>query len=43
MPDDIKRAFNMGVDDYITKPFDPMLLGRTIREKLDKYVRAKSA
>lgn len=41
MPSDINRAFNMGVDDYITKPFDPMLLGKTIREKLEKYVRAK--
>ena len=33
---DIKRAFEMGADDYITKPFDPMQLGKTIRRNLEK-------
>ncbi len=33
---EIDRAFNVGADDYITKPFDPVLLGNTIRKKLEE-------
>ncbi len=39
---DVSQALEMGIDDYITKPFDPMQLGKTIREKLEKCVKAKS-
>jgi len=31
-------GFSIGADDYITKPFDPMQLGKTIRKKLEKYM-----
>ncbi len=37
MLQDVSQAFDMGIDDYITKPFNPMQLGKTIREKLEKY------
>ena len=33
---DIDRAFDVGADDYLTKPFDPIQLGKTIRKKLEK-------
>jgi DNA-binding response OmpR family regulator len=33
---DIDQALHAGADDYITKPFDPMLLGRIIKRKLQK-------
>jgi len=36
MTSDIDRAFDMGADDYITKPFDPRLLGGIIRKKLEE-------
>lgn len=35
MAGDMEKAFELGADDYITKPFDPRLLGRTIRRKLN--------
>jgi DNA-binding response OmpR family regulator len=38
---DVGRALCEGADDYITKPFDPMQLGKTIRKKLEKCVEAK--
>ncbi len=38
---DVEQALGAGIDDYITKPFDPMQLGKTIREKLEKCVKAK--
>lgn len=37
MVGDMDNAFNNGADDYITKPFDPLTLGATIRRKLDKF------
>jgi len=38
---EIERAFDIGADDYITKPFDPHQLGKRIKEKLKKCVLAK--
>ncbi|MBN2137465.1 MAG: response regulator [Sedimentisphaerales bacterium] len=35
-PSDIEKALELGANGYITKPFDPTSLGRTIREKLRK-------
>lgn len=35
---DIKMAFDMGADDYITKPFDAIQLGKIIKEKLEEYM-----
>jgi DNA-binding response OmpR family regulator len=35
---DVGKALCEGADDYITKPFDPMQLGKTIRKKLEKYM-----
>ena len=40
-PDEIRKGKEMGADDYITKPFDPMQLGKTVREKLEKCVKVK--
>ena len=36
MPGDISKAFGTGADDYITKPFNPMLLGKIIMKKMKK-------
>ena len=33
---DVTQALEMGADAYITKPFNPMQLGKTIKEKLEK-------
>ncbi len=33
---DIDRAFDVGADDYITKPFDPINLGKNIKKKMEK-------
>ena len=33
---DVEQALHSGASDYITKPFDPMLLGRIIIRKLKK-------
>ena len=38
---DVGRALYEGADDYITKPFDPMQLGKTLRKKLQKYVNTE--
>jgi DNA-binding response OmpR family regulator len=42
MLSDVTQAIDMGADDYITKPFNPMQLGKTIREKLEKCSKAHS-
>jgi DNA-binding response OmpR family regulator len=36
MLSDVTQAIDTGADDYITKPFNPMQLGKTIKEKLEK-------
>jgi two-component system alkaline phosphatase synthesis response regulator PhoP len=33
---DIERAYEVGADDYITKPFDPVGLGKILKKKLEK-------
>ena len=38
---DVGRALYEGADDYITKPFDPTQLGRTLRKKMEKYVNTE--
>ena len=42
MLSDVSEAIDMGADDYITKPFDLMQLGKTIREKLDKCAKVEN-
>jgi DNA-binding response OmpR family regulator len=39
---DVGQALCAGADDYITKPFDPIQLGRTIKKKLEKCAKAES-
>jgi two-component system alkaline phosphatase synthesis response regulator PhoP len=41
MLSDVTQALDMGANDYITKPFDPMQLGKTIKEKLEKCSQVK--
>ena len=41
MLSDVTQAIDMGADDYITKPFNPMQLGKIIREKLEKCAKTK--
>ena len=40
---EIERAFDIGADDYITKPFDPDRLGKRLKEKLKKCRQGKVA
>ena len=40
MLSDVTQAIDTGADDYITKPFNPIQLGKTIREKLEKCAKA---
>ena len=40
---EIERAFEIGADNYITKPFEPTQLGKTIKMKLQKFRAAKTA
>ena len=42
MMGEVGQALYEGADDYITKPFDPMQLGKVIRKKLEKCVKVKS-
>ncbi len=42
MLSDVTEAIEMGADDYITKPFNPMQLGKTIREKFEKCSKAQT-
>lgn len=39
---DMDRAYNIGADGYITKPFDAKLLGSTIRKKLEECEKVKN-
>lgn len=39
MKQDYAQALQQGADDYIAKPFDPVNLGKTIRDKLENLVR----
>ncbi len=39
---DVGQALCEGADDYITKPFDPMQLGKTIKKKMEKCAEAQS-
>jgi CheY-like chemotaxis protein len=41
MMTDVGQALCHGADDYITKPFDPMQLGKTIKKKLEKCAEGK--
>jgi len=43
MAGDMEKAFELGADDYITKPFDPRLLGRTIRRKLNGRMQVEAS
>ena len=43
MISDVTQAIEIGADDYITKPFNPMQLGKTIREKLEKCAKVKKS
>lgn len=38
---DIERAFEIGADDYITKPVEMMKLGRIIKDKMKKCEEKK--
>ncbi len=43
MISDVTQAIEIGADDYITKPFNPIQLGKTIREKLEKCAKVKKS
>ena len=43
MISDVTQAIEMGADDYITKPFNPIHLGKIIMEKLEKCAKAKKS
>jgi len=43
MLNDVTQAIEMGADDYITKPFNPVQLGKTIKEKLEKCAKVKKS
>jgi DNA-binding response OmpR family regulator len=42
MASDINRAFDLGADDYITKPFNPRQLGELINKKLHEPKKVKT-
>jgi DNA-binding response OmpR family regulator len=37
MTGDLDQAFEIGADDYITKPSDMMQLGKIVKNKWEKY------
>jgi len=41
MLNDVTLALETGADDYITKPFNPVQLGKIIKEKLEKCAKVK--
>ena len=41
MTDDLAQALQLGADDYIAKPFDPITLGQIIRQKLENLVKSR--
>jgi len=41
MVSDMERAYKIGADDYIAKPFDPEELGKKIQFKLDQLADRK--
>ncbi len=43
MLSEVGRAFEAGADDYITKPFDPIRLGKIVRKKLNECTKVKSS
>jgi two-component system, OmpR family, alkaline phosphatase synthesis response regulator PhoP len=43
MLNDVTQALETGANDYITKPFNPVHLGKTIREKLEKCAKVKNS
>ena len=43
MSGDMDQAYEVGADDYITKPFDPRELGKIIREKIAEVTSTKSS
>jgi two-component system alkaline phosphatase synthesis response regulator PhoP len=40
MTDDLAQALQLGADDYIAKPFDPVTLGQVIKQKLESLVKS---
>jgi DNA-binding response OmpR family regulator len=43
MLSDVTQAIEMGADDYITKPFNPIQLGKTLKEKLEKCAKVRKS
>ena len=43
MLNDVTLALETGADNYITKPFNPVQLGKIIREKLEKCAKVKKS
>jgi len=43
MLNDVTQALEVGADGYITKPFNPMQLGKTIKDKLEKCTKTKKS
>ena len=41
MLNEVNRMFTAGADDYICKPFNTALIGKQIKDKLEKYRQRK--